>query len=163
LSLVFVSLLFAQYVREEEVEPLSWSLEKSMVDLHNTIALTAPSMLPLVNQLGEEVRREFAASHRQKADMLVKYSQRSSSAGRRSGGRGRQQPQEEAEVDDDFSVGYSQSAALVRGRGDWNGGSGERRRSLSAGRQSCDGSVDSSNGGKKLAFFRRVEDDRKLL
>lgn len=145
------------------MEPLSWSLEKSMVDLHNTIALTAPSILPLVNQLGDEVRREFAASHRQKANMMV----RSSVASRRR--KDGTHPSDETSSrlhmdDDDMSISsYSNGAGLVRGRGDWRVGRDVKRRSLSAGRQSCDGSVDSSSGGKKLAFFRRVEDDRKLL
>lgn len=54
------------------MEPVSLPLEQSLLSLHDSIALTAPSLLPLVQKLGHELRNERTKSHRQKVDLLAK-------------------------------------------------------------------------------------------
>ena len=45
-----------------------------MLSLHDTIAVTAPSLLPLVTKLGTELRNERVISHRQKVNLLSQLS-----------------------------------------------------------------------------------------
>lgn len=61
----------AQYLRLEESEPLSPALEQSLLALHDTIALTAPNLLPLVGKLGTDLKSERAMSVQQRAAMLA--------------------------------------------------------------------------------------------
>lgn len=63
------------------MEPLSLNLEKSLLDLHNSIALTSPSLLPLVTKLGAEVRNERKSSLRQKIGILQKFRNNQGKAG----------------------------------------------------------------------------------
>jgi hypothetical protein len=85
-----------QYLREEEMEPVSHSLEQSLLSLHDSIALTAPSLLPMIQKLGSELRNERTQSHRQKIDLLAKFlngsgsdpSASASRGGAGAGGRG---------------------------------------------------------------------------
>ena len=60
-----------QYMRLEESEPLSPALERSLVALHDTIALTSPHLLPLVGRLGTELKTERARSVFQRASMMA--------------------------------------------------------------------------------------------
>lgn len=52
---------------------MSQSLEQSLLSLHDSIALTAPSLLPMIHKLGSELRNERTLSHRQKIDLLSKF------------------------------------------------------------------------------------------
>ena len=158
-----------QYFREEEARPLSWNLEKSLVDLHNTIALTAPSILPLVNQLGDEIRRDRYDSHRRKADMLVRRSRDTIGNSKpRSRSRTHASP---PRCGSDGNELHSHDQSVVRynyydSGDDWSVASNGLTKRRSAGRRSGEGSVDGGNAlgsGQKMAFFRRVEDTRDLL
>lgn len=60
----------ALYVRPEESEPLSISLERALSTLHDSIALTSPSLLPLVSKLGSEIRNERALSLQQRQSLV---------------------------------------------------------------------------------------------
>ena len=64
-------IIFVQYLRLEETEPLSPALEQSLLALHDTIALTSPSLLPLVGKLGTDLKAERAMSVQQRAAMMA--------------------------------------------------------------------------------------------
>jgi hypothetical protein len=160
------------------MEPVSLSLEQSLLTLHDSIAVTAPSLLPMVQKLGMQLRNERTLSHRQKIDLLTKFtnsphidstSTTPSSSSRTSYSTPNRAKKIRNKSPSEMRIGRSlvktrPGTGTSTGTGDDNN---RRSRSRSAGSLSGGGggggSSVTSNGslssqGNKMIFFRREND-----
>jgi hypothetical protein len=136
---------------------VSLSLEQSLLSLHDSIALKAPSLLPLVQKLGTELRHERTLSHRQKIDLLTKFTN-SPHAVSASSSSSYSTPNKAKKTRNkspsEMRVG--RSSAPKTGPGPSSGDGNGRSRSRSVG--STAESTGNGSHGNKVIFFRREND-----